>query len=294
MNKDTLDLSRKEEFQKKFHDYLYYEKNYSGHTIICYLNDVEQFFEFLSREETGTINVALLRSYLARLQKNAYSRRTISRKISSLRTFLRLLKREGIFEEDSIFRLSTPKIEKKLPQFLYLEELTTLLDFQGLSHRDKALLETIYASGLRVHEATGLNIADIDFREGLVKIMGKGRKERIVPIGSKALEALKIYLSTRSPVLDDTAVFLNRAGSRITDRSVRRILDRAIEQVALRKKVSPRALRHSFATHLLEAGADLRSVQDLLGHASIASTQIYTHISGDRLKEIYNKAHPRA
>ncbi|MDD2714309.1 MAG: tyrosine recombinase XerC [Candidatus Wallbacteria bacterium] len=294
MKKDTLDPAKRKEYLKMFFDYLHYERNYSPHTIRGYLKDVEMFLDFLESEQDFKVDLLILRGFLARMQKKGLSRRSVFRRISALKTFFRLLKRKDLFDEESVFLITTPKLEKKLPQFLYQDEVTQLLDFEGLSPRDRALLETIYASGLRVSESVGLNTKDIDFKEGLIRVMGKGRRERIIPIGSKALSAIRDYHAVRNPVLDKGAVFLNQRGRRLTDRSVRRILDKAIHELAMNKKICPHSLRHSFATHLLECGADLRTVQELLGHVSIGTTQIYTHINGDRLKEVYNKAHPRA
>lgn len=295
--KNDLRLDEKDKYLKYFLDYLKYEKNYSVHTIRAYIRDVEYFYSFLftGRKKTVSIDLHILRSYLSNLLENKLSKKTISRKTASLKTFFRVLKKKDLLDDDSILYITSPKVGKHLPNYLFQDEVAELLEFKGLIPRDKAILETIYSSGLRVSEAVGLDVKDIDFSSGMIKVLGKGKKERIIPIGSKAIESLKEYLNIRKTTeKTGNAVFLNRFGGRLTSRSVRRILDKAIKQLAMSKKISPHALRHSFATHLLEAGADLRTVQELLGHVSIATTQIYTHITSDRMKEIYNKAHPRA
>lgn len=294
MKKNIINISDHEKYLKIFINYIYYEKNLTKNTIIAYSKDIKYFLNFLKKNNISILNIYIFRKYLANLEKNGLKRKSIARKIAALKSFFRVLKRKNLWDDESIFYINTPKIPKKLPNFLYLEEVELLLDYKGLSPRDKALLETIYSCGLRVSEVVNLNIDDIDFNEGLIRVIGKGRKERIVPIGKKALDSIKNYLKIRHPVIDNNAIFLNYKGTRLSSRSVRRILNKAINEVAINKKVSPHTLRHSFATHLLEAGADLRTVQELLGHVSISTTQIYTHITGDHLKEIYNKAHPRA
>jgi len=230
---------------------------------------------------------------------------TIVRKIAALRTFFNYLIREGRVRVNPAEMVQAPRAEKYLPAFLPVEEMHSLLglsfpdDVAGL--RDRAMLELFYSSGIRVSELTGLNVGDLDMQQGLVKVRGKGKKERIVPVGGQALRSLQQYLAKRDEWArkaqageGDPPLFLSRSGSRITPRSVARVLDRCALQSGIRKKVSPHTLRHSFATHLLDAGADLRAIQEMLGHESLSTTQKYTSVSVAKLMEIYDKAHPKA
>lgn len=284
----------------KFINYLKVEKNASNHTIINYSVDLEVFKNFIGDKDIGSIDHLALRRFLAELRTKNYSKRTIARKLASLRSLFRFLFREGYIKKNPITAISTPKLDKKLPVFLDTAKIDRLLaapsdkDLAGL--RDRALLETLYSSGLRVSELVGLDIDDVDFISGVIKVMGKGAKERIVPIGEPALAAITKYMDKRGQekIRDDKAVFLNSRGTRMTDRSVRRILDTHIKACSIVEHISPHSLRHSFATHLLDRGADLRSVQELLGHMNLSTTQIYTHVTMDRLKTVYDKAHPRA
>ena len=284
----------------KFMNYLKVEKNASNHTIINYSVDLAVFKDFLGDKEIETVDHLSLRRFLAQLRTKNYSKRTIARKLASLRSLFRFLFREGYIKKNPITAISTPKLDKKLPVFLDTAKIDKLLsapsdqDLSGL--RDRALLETLYSSGLRVSELVGLDIDDVDFISGVIKVLGKGSKERIVPIGEPALNAITKYIDKRgeAKVKEDKAIFLNTRGRRITDRSIRRILDTHIKTCSIVEKVSPHSLRHSFATHLLDRGADLRSVQELLGHMNLSTTQIYTHVTMDRLKSVYDKAHPRA
>ena len=284
----------------KFMNYLKVEKNASDHTIVNYSVDLEMFKNFLGDKEIETVDHLSLRRFLAELRTRNYAKRTTARKLASLRSLFRFLFREGYIKKNPITAISTPKLDKKLPVFLDTVKIDRLLsapsdkDLAGL--RDRAMLETLYSSGLRVSELVGMDIGDVDFISGVIKVTGKGHKERIVPIGEPALAAITKY-SDKKPegkVRDDKAVFLNSRGTRITDRSIRRILDAHIKKCSISEKISPHSLRHSFATHLLDRGADLRSVQELLGHMNLSTTQIYTHVTMDRLKSVYDKAHPRA
>jgi integrase/recombinase XerC len=242
------------------------------------------------------VDYPVLRRFLAELRARELKPRSVARKLSSLRSFFRYLQREGAIQKNPAALLVTPKLNKVLPHFLTEEEAVHLLespqeDISG-ELRDKALFETMYSSGIRVSELVGLSAQDIDFEGHMIKVFGKGKKERIVPIGEKAIAAIRGYLAVRKKPED--AVFLNRSGTRLSTRSVRNSINKYIKKAAIMQKVHPHMFRHSFATHLLNHGADLRSVQELLGHVNLSTTQIYTHLTTEKLKSIYDKAHPRA
>ena len=286
---------------ERFLNYLKVEKNYSRHTLISYANDLKEFFSFLDTLAVENVDLLLLRRYLALLKTNNFSKRTVARRMASLRTYFRFLTREGYLKKNPVGLLKTPKLEKRLPMILDENEIDGLMrspaqDLTGL--RDRAILETLYSTGMRVSELVGLDTERVDFIGGVCRVMGKGGKERLCPIGDRALKCMRRYLECRGEHEDSILLFLNHSsnqkGSRLTDRSVRRILDKYIAQSSRKKGISPHTLRHSFATHLLNRGADLRSVQELLGHENLSTTQIYTHVSTQRLKEAYDKAHPRA
>ena len=281
---------------EKYTRYLEIEKNASEHTILNYKNDLEEFKKFLGEVKIESVSYLTLRKFLSTLKERNLKSRSISRKLSSLRSFFKFLNREGFLKSDPTSAISSPKLEKHLPIFLTEDEITRLVespDTKELSGlRDRAILETFYSTGMRVSELTGLNLENIDFFGGVTKVRGKGKKERLTPIGDRALRAIREYLDRR--VNTQPAVFLNKNGRRLTGRGVRLILDKYVRILALRENISPHSLRHSFATHLLNRGADLRSVQELLGHANLSTTQIYTHLTTDRLKSVYDKAHPRA
>jgi len=285
-----------ERYIEKFIRYLEIEKNYSKHTILNYKLDLEDFRKFLGETGIEKVDYLTLRKYLAVLKEKNLTNRTVNRHLSSLRSFFKFLTREGLLKTNPILSLSSPKQEKHLPQFLTEDEVTKLIevvlpkDERGL--RDRAILETFYSTGIRISELVGLSNQDIDFIGGIVKVMGKGKKERLVPIGERAIAAIRDYLEKRKKQAD--ALFLNKSGKRITTRGVRNIVEKYIRIAGIRQGVSPHTLRHSFATHLLNRGADLRSVQELLGHVNLSTTQIYTHLTTDRLKAVYDKAHPRA
>lgn len=292
----------------KFLNYLKIEKNFSPHTLVNYSIDLKDFAHFLGDGvEIGSVDYLTIRKFLAVSREKNYSKRTIARRLACLRSFFKFLYREGHVKSNPIAGVATPKLDKKLPVFLDEDEVTKLLEapdgkeLAGL--RDRALLETLYSSGLRISELVGLNLDNVDFIGGVLKVFGKGRKERLVPIGDRALKSIRAYLERRDDIkstrlrkrqFDKKAVFLNKSRSRLTDRSVRRILEKYIHITSLREDISPHTLRHSFATHLLNRGADLRSVQELLGHMNLSTTQIYTHVTAERLKAVYDKAHPRA
>lgn len=290
---------------EKFINYLKVEKNASEHTTKNYIIDLSSFGEFLGEKDISGVDHLTLRRFLAQMRERNYSKRTVARKLAALRSFFKFLYREGYISQNPITAILTPKLDKKLPKFLDVEKVEQLLatpdreSAAGL--RDRAILETLYSTGARVSELVGLDMDDVDFISGVVKLLGKGSKERIVPIGEPAINAIRKYIEKRGEwtgqsgtVKDKNAVFLNKSGKRLTDRSVRRIIDKHIAKCSIAEKISPHSLRHSFATHMLDRGADLRSVQELLGHMNLSTTQIYTHVTMERLKAVYDKAHPRA
>lgn len=278
-------------------------KNFSLNTIFSYKRDIQQFLSYLAEKNINLkdISVKELRNYLSYLRE-INSRSSIARKISSLRSFFKFLVKKQIISSNPAKIVFMPKLEKKLPVFLDKIEITELIEAPDintpLGKRDRAILEVFYATGMRISEIVSLNIWDIDLTSEEIKVLGKGGRERIVILGKKAQEALREYITTaRKELLKDKeeeALFLNKSGTRLTVRSIQRMVNKYIKILGIRKKVTPHSLRHTFATHLLEGGADLRSVQELLGHSSLSTTQIYTHLTGERLKKIYEKAHPRA
>jgi len=283
----------------KFINYLKVEKNASAHTIKNYKLDLDAFSRFLADKDISGVDHLALRRFLAELRAKNYAKRTIARKLASLRSLFKFLYREGYIKSNPVTAISSPKLDKKLPKFLDVNMVTKLIMKPDVKTeaglRDRAMLETLYSTGMRVSELVGLDSTDIDFISGVVKVFGKGSKERLVPIGEEALNAIRKYDGKKSKsARAKDAVFLNNRGGRLTDRSVRRMMDKYVTACAIEEKLSPHSLRHSFATHLLDRGADLRSVQELLGHMNLSTTQIYTHVTMDRLKTVYDKAHPRA
>ncbi len=272
------------------------EKNYSEHTLLNYRLDLEEFFKFHGSEDVASVDYPALRRFLAELRSKERKPRSVARKLSALRSFFKYLQREGFVAKNPAALVQTPKLDKTLPHFLTEEDALRLVeapDDDKLSNlRDKAIFETLYSTGIRVSELVGLSLPDVDLISNIIKVFGKGKKERIVPIGDKACEAIQAYLDARG--VKSEAIFLNRSGDRLTARSVRNIINKHITQEAFAQKVHPHMFRHSFATHMLDRGADLRSVQELLGHVNLSTTQIYTHLTTDRLKKVYAKAHPRA
>jgi tyrosine recombinase XerC len=272
------------------------EKNYSDHTLLNYRLDLEEFFKFQGNEDVKAVDYPALRRFLADLRSKERKPRSVARKLSSLRSFFKYLQREGIVEKNPAALVQTPKLDKSLPHFLSEEDAVRLVESpedDKLSNlRDKAIFETLYSTGIRVSELVGLSTSDVDLISNIIKVFGKGKKERIVPIGDKACEAIQAYLDARG--IKSEAIFLNRSGGRLTARSVRNVINKHITKEAFAQKVHPHMFRHSFATHMLDRGADLRSVQELLGHVNLSTTQIYTHLTTDRLKKVYEKAHPRA
>lgn len=278
--------------------YLEIEKNYSQHTILNYQLDLQGFKNFLKDTPIENVDYLLLRKYLAALKEKNLKARTVARHLSSLRSFFKFLTREGYLKDNPLLVLSSPKLERHLPEFLTEEEVNKLIAAVTIKNQDelclrnRAILETFYSTGMRVSEVVRLNIEDIDFISGTVKVRGKGKKERLVPIGDHAIRAIRAYLEKRKK--QNEALFLNKNGQRITDRGIRNVVAKYLVLASIRQGVSVHSLRHSFATHLLNHGADLRSVQELLGHANLSTTQVYTHLTTERLKTVYDKAHPRA
>jgi integrase/recombinase XerC len=289
-----------------FTRHLKLERNTSPHTLKAYGEDLDRLVEFCDEElgrvpAPGDLDTRHLRGYVAYMHECEYAPRTIARRLASLRSFFKFCLREGRIEHDPAKALRTPRIGRKLPHFLTNDEVGRLLetppanDPQGL--RDRAILETLYSAGLRVAELVSLDLGNWDRDADVLRVIGKGRKERIAPIGSYATRALERWLEVREPKpepLHVHALFLNRFGRRITTRSIGRMLEKHIAVAGLDGKTSPHTLRHSFATHLLDGGADLRSVQELLGHANLTTTQIYTHVSTERLRATYEHAHPHS
>ena len=321
----------------KFLDYLKYERRFSEHTAKCYGADLTQYGEFLKgasesdqpdaelissshhEAEPGTavatqvdlkVDLLLLsatidsvRSYLGLQNEKQYSKATIARKLATLRSFYKFLVKRNYTSSNPVVSIRTPKQEKKLPRFLEYDEVKKLLGTPPvntwLGARDRAILETLYSTGIRVSELVALNMDDIDFLGEVVHVRGKGKKERITPIGSSALQVIQHYMEYRNKRaqsngnFDSKVLFVNKHGRRLSTRSVRRKMDKYLKMSGLDPEISPHTLRHSFATHMLNNGADLRSVQELLGHQSLSTTQIYTHLTTTRLKEVYDNAHPR-
>jgi integrase/recombinase XerC len=308
---------------RQFLDYLKFEKHFSDYTVKSYGADLIQFGQYLcgdigrgpdangavplpdsSLDERQTrCDPLTIREFLNYLYGQNYTKSTTARKLATLRSFYKFLIRRGVVSVNPLSTSRTPKQEKRLPKYLDLEQVQKLLEAPGdadlLSARDKAMLEVLYSSGIRVSELVDLEMADLDLQEGVLRVRGKGRKDRLTPIGSQAIKALQRYFELRSSDNKSQGthahrVFLNKHGEALSTRSVRRKLDKYLQSAGLDPGISPHTLRHSFATHLLNNGADLRSVQELLGHQSLSTTQIYTHLTTQRMKDVYDAAHPRA
>ena len=299
----------------RFADYLKYQRNASTHTLRNYLSDLEQFYDHLCpRDSAGNrpeidiqqIDHITIREYMARLYRDSRKKSSIARKLATLRTFFKFLCREQVLESNPARLVSSPRQEKRLPKVISVDDVVHFIETPDtdtiLGKRDRAIIELLYATGCRVSELAGMNIADIDLKNQTIRVRGKGRKERFVPFGSKAKEALCAYMVERNTLLSEApehkreanAVFLNYQGTRISTRSIARLIEKYVKECALAQNISPHSLRHSVATHLLSAGADLRAIQELLGHARLSTTQIYTHVSIEQLMQVYDKAHPRA
>jgi integrase/recombinase XerC len=295
----------------EFLRHLALERNASEHTVKSYREDLTQAVEFFATKlatnapTAQQLSTRLVRAYLVWLHEQGYARTTVARRLASLRSWCRFLCRQGRLTTNPTDTVRGPRQDKKLPHFLGVEAVLQLLEApsaeEPLGLRDRAILETLYSAGLRVSELTGLDLGDLDLDSGVATVRGKGKKERLVLLGPHALEALKHWLACREQVSSGpalrrggTAIFLNKNGARLTARSVGRLLEKYLRATGLDPRTSPHSLRHSFATHLLDRGADIRSVQELLGHRSLSTTQIYTHVTTQRLQERYQKAHPRA
>ena len=296
----------------QFFQHLRYERNLSPHTLRNYLSDLEQFKLHLFHVEklldipVAEIDRLTIREWMASLHAD-HKKTSVARKLASLRTFFQFLIREGKLESNPAKQVATPKIERKLPNHLSIEDAVRFIETPDintdLGRRDRAIIEFLYATGIRVGELVGVNLADVDFSEKMVRVTGKRKKQRIVPFGEPALQSMLLYLeATRAKFLgycpeaarDPQAMFLNYQGTRITTRSVGRMIDKYIKLCADIHDISPHSLRHTFATHLLDQGADLRDIQELLGHARLTTTQIYTQVSMEKMIEVYDKAHPKA
>ena len=304
----------------KFLEYLRFQRNASPHTLRSYTSDLQQFLSHLTHTPEGEprpapeleqIDNLTIREFLGALYQKRNNKSSVARKLATLRSFMKFLSVQGAIQTNPAKIVASPKLESRLPDYLSIDVITHLVEAPDsntdLGKRDRAILELLYGAGLRVSELVGLNLGDISIGEGLIKVVGKGRKERIVPFGRRAAEALESYFSVRTKRVrartssetkartpEGEAVFLNFRGGRLTSRSVGNIVDRYVGQLAQRLKVHPHTLRHTFATHMLNAGADLRAIQELLGHESLSTTQKYTHVSAEQLVRIYRSHHPRA
>lgn len=279
-----------------FISYLQKEKNYSAHTLRAYRKDIEVFFDFLKEKKESRVDNRAVSLYIGFLLRYGFDTKTVARKLSSIKSFFNVLKKIDHIKENPAAIIKTPKTKRHLPGFLTYQQIQEGLEIDNL--RDRAIMETLYSCGLRASELVGLNIEDVSFTQDEVKVKGKGNKERIIPIGRVAKDAIIRYLKTENSAKNrDTKhwpLFLNYRGKRLTTRSLQRIVRKYLIKIAKASGTNPHILRHSFATHLLENGADLRAVQELLGHVSLSTVQIYTHLTTKRLKKIYDKAHPRA
>lgn len=293
-----------------FIDTLKAQKGYSIHTCRAYRSDISGFIEFVLENQDGddiekqssflmkakALDKKAVRNYLARLVKSKVSKRTVARKLSALKAFFDFLVKSGHIKVNPAETIPFPKLEKNIPQFLSIEDLFYLLDSMKtdtwLEKRNLAMFETFYSTGMRVSEIQSLDMENIDFETQMIRVLGKGSKERVVPIGNRALNTIKTYRASLKE--NFIPVFVNKNLSRLSSRSIRRILDKAVQDCQLSVPVSPHTLRHSFATHMLDSGADLRGIQEILGHASLSTTQVYTHVTTARLMQVYDKAHPRS
>lgn len=300
LNKDILD---------QFRAYIVVEKNFSEHTAKGYVSDVLSFLIWLEEGRVENVDFNKIREYLRYIHKYNYKKTTISRKISALRTFYKYLYRERMVESNPVTGISAPKREKVLPKFMSKDEIEQILNNVNIESpagfRNRAILELLWATGMRISELSGLNFGDLNLEHNEIKVFGKGSKERIVLVSERAKSYLERYIKTArrlvaedfpvpSPDIEDSPVFINNTGFRLNPKTIRNVINSVVEKAELPKHVTPHMFRHSFATFLIENGADLRVVQELLGHASISNTQIYTHISTKHLTDTYNKAHPRA
>lgn len=300
LNKDILE---------QFRAYIVVEKNFSEHTAKAYVSDILSFLIWLEEEQVGDVDFNKMREYLRFIHKYNYKKTTVSRKISALRTFYKYLYRERVVESNPVAGISAPKREKTLPKFMSKDEIEQILNNINIENpcgfRNRTILELLWATGMRVSELSGLNFGDLNLEHNEIRVFGKGSKERIVLVSERAKSYLERYIEHARQLVakgfpvpsqdkEESPVFVNNTGYRLNPKTIRNVINSVVEKVELPKHVTPHMFRHSFATYLIENGADLRVVQELLGHASISNTQIYTHISTKHLTDTYNKAHPRA
>ncbi len=301
-----LNSSSKHDLEN-FRSYILVEKNFSKHTAKAYYSDIMDFLLWLGDTALENVNFSKVREYLHFIQKFNYKKTTLARKIASLRTFYKYLYREKRVESNPAMNLNSPKRPKQLPKFLTQYEVEQILNNITIDtpagYRNKAILELLWATGMRVSELSGLNFEDLNLENNEIRVFGKGSKERIILVTDRAKTYLQRYIETARPLVakgyrtennENSPVFINNTGFRLQTRTIRNVINEIVEKIQLPKHVTPHVFRHSFATHLIENGADLRVVQELLGHASISNTQIYTHVSSQHLKEVYNETHPRA
>ena len=300
-------LETSKQYLEMFKTYLIVEKNFSQHTLKAYVSDILTFLIWLKDIPCEKVNYTKLREYLYFIQKFDYKKTTVARKLASVRTFYKFLYKEKIMEINPAVNLNSPKRPKSLPKFLTQDEMEKILNNVKMDtpagYRNKAILELLWATGMRISELSGLNFGDLNLENNEIRVFGKGAKERIVLVTDRAKTYLQRYIENARPLIakgfrldditDSTPVFINNTGYRLQNKTVRNAIKNVVETIELPKKVTPHMFRHSFATKLIENGADLRVVQELLGHASISNTQIYTHISTKRLQEVYDKSHPR-
>ena len=291
-----------------FKSYILIEKNFSEHTAKAYCSDVLGFIRWMGDESCESVNFSKVREYLHFIQKFNYKKNTIARKIASIRTFYKFLYRERKVDSNPAMNLTSPKRPKSLPKFLTPDEVEKILNNVKIEtpsgYRNRAILELLWATGMRVSELSGLNFGDLNLANNEIRVFGKGAKERIILVTDRAKTYLERYIDTARSLIprgyrvddptENSPVFINNTGYRLQTKTIRNVINDIVEKIELPKKVTPHVFRHSFATHLIENGADLRVVQELLGHASISNTQIYTHVSTAHLKEVYNETHPRA
>ena len=292
-----------EEYKVKFLEYLKYEKNYSSHTIIGYTNHLDHFLKFLKDKNINNYNDAsynIIRSYINKLYEDKYTSKSICNYISSLRSFFKYLKNEEVIKNNPMVLIQNPKLEKKLPKYLYYEDMEKILNVPDLNTdigiRDSLILELLYVTGIRVSELVNIKLSDIDYNDRKIKINGKGNKGRIVLYGTRCEELLNKYLKIRDNFLKNSNdyLILGKMGKKINDRMIRTIISDIARKAGVKLKISPHTFRHTFATHMLNEGADLRSVQELLGHENLSTTTIYTHVTNERLRNVYLHTHPRA
>ena len=303
----AINISSKQDLED-FKSYIIAEKNFSPHTAKAYCSDILSFLVWIDEQSCEEVNFQQVREYLHFIQKFNYKKSTVARKIASLRTFYKYLYRERKVDSNPAMNLTNPKRPKSLPKFLTPDEVEQILNNTKIEtpagYRNRTILELLWATGMRISELSGLNFGDLNLEHNEIRVLGKGSKERIILVTDRAKNYLERYIETARPLIpkgfpspdteEDSPVFINNTGYRLQTRTVRNVINEVVEKINLPKHVTPHVFRHSFATHLIENGADLRVVQELLGHASISNTQIYTHVSTQHLKEVYNETHPRA